>query len=175
VSTAATPTAYREHAPPPALRPFVDCFWTRGDEPAAVAVGTHRVLPDGCVDVLLTATGDTTRAVVVGTMTTAALVPASPGTRFVAARLRPGAARRLLGVAAHALTDRDVDVRELWAGADALHAAATAPDALARLTSALLARAFAEHVGVSPKQLARVVLDLGYHDQAHLTREPCAR
>jgi AraC-like DNA-binding protein len=60
------------------------------------------------------------------------------------------------------------------------------------VTSQALARAFAEHVGVSPKQLARVVrmrralgsmdvarrvgwsrvaLDLGYHDQAHLTRE----
>jgi transcriptional regulator GlxA family with amidase domain len=60
------------------------------------------------------------------------------------------------------------------------------------VTRQALARAFAEHVGVSPKVFARVVrmrhalarveaarrfgwsrvaLDLGYHDQAHLTRD----
>jgi transcriptional regulator GlxA family with amidase domain len=168
-------------------------------------------------------------------MTRAALVPAAPGTRVVAARLRPGAARRLLGVPAAELTDATRPLLELWPEADALLDAAAAPDALARLTDALarraarsappplsvrgaiaaleradgalrvdelaptigvtrqaLARAFAEHVGVSPKLFARVVrmrralarvdaarrvgwsrvaLDAGYHDQAHLTRE----
>ncbi|MDF1506547.1 DUF6597 domain-containing transcriptional factor, partial [Roseisolibacter sp. H3M3-2] len=109
------PDAYAEHAPPPALRPFVACLWTRGAAPPDA--GAHRVLPDGCVDVLLATTGDAVRAVAVGTMTAAAIVPPSPGTAFVAARLRPGAARRLLGVSASALTDLDVPIAELWGGA----------------------------------------------------------
>jgi AraC-like DNA-binding protein len=238
---AGAPGAYVEHAPPPALRPFVACLWTHGG--SAPGAGAHHVLPDGCVDVMLTVGPDGpdgpdgAAARVVGTMTRAFLAPASAGTRYVAARLRPGAARRLLGVPASELTDRAVPLSDVWRAESPvlLDGAMDADAALARLAALLarraerasvppaavreavrlldasggtrrvddlaaalgltrqaLARAFAEHVGVSPKTYARVArmwraiahVDearrvgwspvahaLGFHDQSHLTSE----
>jgi hypothetical protein len=45
------PSAYFEHAPPPALRGVVECFWTRG----APTPGEkpHQVLLDGAIDIVL--------------------------------------------------------------------------------------------------------------------------
>lgn len=233
-SVAGAPAAYAEHAPPAALRPFVACLWTRDHVP--VGSGAHHVLPDGCVDVMVTVGADGAVAEVVGTMTRAFVAPAAGDTRFVAARLRPGAARRLLGVPAHALTDGSASLADVWPDAGVLldgatdldatrarltdllvrrAAHATAPPAAVReavrlldasggarrvddlaatlgLTRQALARAFAEHVGVSPKTYARVArmwralahVDearrvgwspvahaLGFADQSHLTEE----
>ncbi|MGZ8493346.1 MAG: DUF6597 domain-containing transcriptional factor [Gemmatirosa sp.] len=232
---AGAPASYVEHAPPATLRPFVACLWTHGG--AAPGSGAHRVLPDGCVDVMLRIGPDVASAEAVGTMTRALLAPESAGMRFVAARLRPGAARRLLGLPASDLTDLSAPLADLWRDdADALLVGAMETDAArARLTALLarraertappppavreavrlldasggawrvddlaatlgltrqaLARAFAEHVGVSPKTYARVArmwraiahVDearregwspgahaLGFHDQSHLTSE----
>jgi AraC-like DNA-binding protein len=233
---AGAPGEYREHAPPPALRPFVACLWTHGG--AAPGSGAHHVLPDGCVDVMVEVRPDGAAvAEVVGTMTRALLAPEAAGTRFVAARLRPGAARRLLGVPACELTDRAAPLSDVWRAdavalldgplaVGAVHARLTAllarraervpppPPAVREavrlldasggtrrvddlaatlgLTRQALARAFAEHVGVSPKTYARVArmwraiahVDearrvgwsplahaLGFHDQSHLTGE----
>ncbi|MDX6678109.1 MAG: hypothetical protein QOE31_2161 [Solirubrobacteraceae bacterium] len=98
---------YREHAPPPALAPWVQCFWQRsGDGGAAV-----RVVPDGCIDIVWTE-GSGTR--VVGPNTRAFLVPLAAGTRVAGVRLHPGAAPSLLGVDAAALRDGQVAVEGVW-------------------------------------------------------------
>ena len=59
---------YRELDPPPALRPWVAAFWTWEG-----TGGAHRVLPDGCIDVLFSlrrgGTSESSRLEVVGTMT----------------------------------------------------------------------------------------------------------
>ena len=140
-SVAGAPAAYAEHAPPAALRPFVACLWTRGDVPADSA--PHHVLPDGCVDVMVTMDPDGAVAEVVGTMTRAFLAPAVDGTRFVAARLRPGAARRLLGVPAHALTDESAPLADVWrdAAGALLDGEPTLDATRARLTALLVRRA----------------------------------
>lgn len=39
---------YREHQPSEALKPFVDCFWTRVGWPGLET----RVLPDAAVDII---------------------------------------------------------------------------------------------------------------------------
>jgi len=221
---------YTELAPPPDLAPYVDRFWARTTlraDPARM----HRVLPDGCVDVIVRV--DRGRAVLVGTMTRAITMPEAPA-ELIAVRFRPGAAGAVVRCALHELTDRDVAVDELGLAGDALVerivdapglagriavlaawlrarlAGAACPDPrisqavrllcgaarveeVARdvgVTRQHLARAFRREVGISPKALARIArmqraaaalgrgrplarlaVELGYFDQAHLANE----
>ena len=176
------------------------------------------------------------RALAVGAMTRAAVFTDSSRTSYLGVRFRPGVAGVLFGVPASEMTDRDVDLAEVWPESEALHETLeTAADARSRVrtlaaavarrllvappaprvvragaelitaargdvsiralaeelgvTRQHLARAFAEHVGLSPKMLARVVrarnvvqvarrggdvdwsalaLEAGYYDQSHL-------
>jgi AraC-like DNA-binding protein len=239
---AARPTggAYIEHAPPVALAPYVECFWSRGQSlPALDIPRSHRVIPDGCVDVVLTLDGRV-HAEAVGAMTHAMVFSDSSNTGYLGVRFRPGVAGVLFGLPASELTDRTVDLGDVWRDSDVVRESlASAPDtadgiralsatiarkllaapsappaavvaaaqriAAARgdlpiralaaelgLTRQHLARLFAEHVGLSPKTLARVVrarrvvervrggadvdwvsvaLDAGYYDQSHLIGE----
>jgi len=147
---------YAEYEPPAALRPFVQCFWTRLVPPATSCVQAHRVLPDGCVDLILTTGGEWSPAdptpgkehadgaLFVGAMTTALKFRSEPGTAFVGVRCRPGAARALFGVPAAELTDRRVAMDDLWRSPDAPSDGSDDP---MRALTRLLTRRFA---GVSP-------------------------
>ena len=63
---------YAEHAPPPDLAPYVACFWTGASSPVPTCRAVHRVLPDGCVDIIFAfgrqggSTGDAREAIGVG-------------------------------------------------------------------------------------------------------------
>ena len=57
---------YREIAPAPPLAGSIECFWTLR---IADAEPLHRVLPDGCADILLTRDGDRWEIAAVGPMT----------------------------------------------------------------------------------------------------------
>jgi len=245
--------SYRELLPPLALRPYVDRFWLRVPgaesrassaardaagalEPGEVALDANaaersapsRILPDGCIDVLLDA--DTGAARVVGTMTRAVIYEA-PASRLAAVRFRPGGAYPFLRVGSAELTDRVEDVAALGArwlelgagdpsqlvsslalallrrdapGIDRRVAEASRrlfaarPPCIADLSRSLdvsrqqLTRLFRQHVGLAPKELARVArlqralhrlqlqpslslaaaaLAVGYYDQAHMTVE----
>ena len=98
---------YTEIAPPADLAPYVDRLWLRT---TVRETAVHRVLPDGCVDVIV----DTGRGVaeLVGTMTRAIEVPGDPA-ELVAVRFRPGAAAAITGCALAELTDAIVDLTEL--------------------------------------------------------------
>jgi len=98
---------YREIAPPAGLAAYVDRFWTRASD---AAEAPHRVLPDGCVDLLVDLRAGT--AELVGPMTRAALVPGDPAS-VIAARFRPGAGERAMGVPLDALADASVSLDEL--------------------------------------------------------------
>ncbi|MFB7916376.1 DUF6597 domain-containing transcriptional factor [Streptomyces sp. NPDC056061] len=84
-------------------------LWTL-DVPARAV---HPVLPDGCMDLLwiggrLRVAGPDTRA----------FAPApGPGGRYAGIRFAPGTAPALLGVPAHELRDRRVDLADLWPAA----------------------------------------------------------
>jgi AraC-like DNA-binding protein len=99
---------YREHPPPPALSPWLACTWERSTDDTAPV----RVLPDGCIDVVWIEDLGTQ---VVGPNTTAFLVALPPGTRVAGARLRPGAAPGLLGLAAESVLDGRLPVDAVWA------------------------------------------------------------
>jgi len=79
---------YREHLPRPELRRYVDRFWTRT---TGEVDGPERVLPDGCIDVLLRL-DDVSRPIVVGAMTRPLVVGPGTAVGLVAVRFRPGGA-----------------------------------------------------------------------------------
>jgi AraC-like DNA-binding protein len=112
---------YREFEPPPALRPFVSCFWARSAGGAGASTQT-RVLPDGAVDIILDLGAERAEesAYVVGTMTRPLLVTPRHGSDFLAVRFRPGAAHGLLGFPIHEMTDRREHLGAIWSGVDEL-------------------------------------------------------
>jgi AraC-like DNA-binding protein len=112
-------SAYREHPPPAALAAHVLCLWSQVIG-AGEVVYRHRVLPDGCADIVWIGEAP---AVVAGPARGAIVVPLRPRTIVVGIRLRPGAASSALGLPASEFADRDTPLQELWgAGADALAA-----------------------------------------------------
>ena len=177
--------AYRELLPHPALRPFVDRFWILT---AAAGDGPRRILPDGCIDVIVNVEPDSDRfgqAVAVGTMTRAMLF--HPRTRVCSAavRFRPGGAAPFLRLPADELTDRVFDARDTgarWiaAGADEVPAdpraavAALEQRLLRRLDAIVLPdRTVAHAVGrlfaAAPPPIAELGREIGWSRQ-HLAR-----
>ena len=129
---------YREHAPPAALVPWLECIWERQADDAAA----QRVLPDGCIDIVWT---QGARTQLVGANTSAFVVALQPGARVAGARLRPGAAVSLLRIVPEAVRDARLPIEEVW-GSDGARLAATLDehaDPVAGLRAALLARAIA--------------------------------
>jgi AraC-like DNA-binding protein len=240
---------YRELVPHPSLRPFVDRLWIRAGQEQKQEQGELRILPDGCIDVIVSLDQQDT-CFVVGAMTSPLVVPATARAQapLAAVRFRPGGAAPFLRVGAYDLTDRRVEAAALgvaWlsprqsplAGARSPTAVANAARALeeallARLgtvpepdrrvawavrslfapppsaawshaTIAGLARSlgwsrqhlgrmFRVHVGIGPKELAKVArvqravarvqgphsgplagaaVELGYFDEAHMDRD----
>ncbi len=117
---------YRELAPPPILAPFVECFWTHR---AAADEGPSRVrvLPDGCIDILIDLEAQADPRVV-GAMTRAQVIETSSAIDLLAVRFRPGGAAAILGLPAHELTDRTVPLADL-APSLAWHPVVDAPPA----------------------------------------------
>lgn len=128
--------SYREHPPPPMLEPWLACTWERRSDGRSPV----RVLPDGCVDVVWIEGAGTQ---IVGANTTAFLVPLPVGTHAVGARLRPGAAPSLLGLAGEAVRDAHLPIESVWGSEGARLAAALEEqaDPIDGLHGALLMRA----------------------------------
>ncbi|MDT0451512.1 DUF6597 domain-containing transcriptional factor [Streptomyces hesseae] len=157
--------------------------WSRGAESGE----TVTVLPDGCMDLLWTEG----RLLVAGPDTRAYRPGSSAQGPWAGVRFHPGTAPALLGVPAHELRDRRVELADLWSGAEvrrltervdaardpaaaleelALRLAgdAPAPDPLLGAVVASLAAgrsvaATGESVGLSARQLHRRALNaFGY-------------
>ncbi|MFF1692789.1 DUF6597 domain-containing transcriptional factor [Streptomyces sp. NPDC058257] len=133
-------------------------LWTRTS--GGEADGARPVLPDGCMD-LLWADGT---LLVAGPDTRAHRPEAKASARYVGIRFYPGTAPAFLGVPAHELRDRRVDLADLWPSAAARRLTErmdAARDPAAVLESVALERA----VGTEPPDplLAHVVkaLDAG--------------
>ncbi|MUL44104.1 helix-turn-helix domain-containing protein [Streptomonospora sp. PA3] len=76
----------------------------------ADAAQTHRVVPDGCMDLLW----DGARVLVAGPDTAAHFAEWGPERAFVGLRLRPGLGPAVLGVAANEVRDRRVALEDVW-------------------------------------------------------------
>lgn len=136
---------YREHRPcARALGSEVACYWTlRG---RSLGAARHRVLPDGCIDLLFDLS-DEPAARVIGVMTTGVVTPAraaGASVDLIGVRFRPGEAAAVLGVAARETRDRALALRDVcsWGQDLAARLRETGPDAgrFAILDAALLAR-----------------------------------
>jgi AraC-like DNA-binding protein len=117
---AGVPTSsYCELPPPAAFAAHVLCIWSQVIGAGATPY-RHRVLPDGCADVVWIGEAP---AVVAGPATGPVVMPLRPRTIVVGIRLRPGAAPGVLGLPASALADRDTPLEDIWgSGAAALSA-----------------------------------------------------
>lgn len=100
---------YREFPVSPKLASNFLCFWTQ------VIVGSgkypHRVLPDGCVDIVFI---NEEPPVVVGPWTSPFIATFPAGTGIVGARLRPGYAPGVLGIPAAEMLNRSMPLSVMW-------------------------------------------------------------
>ncbi|MBZ0115627.1 MAG: hypothetical protein K8H88_01440, partial [Sandaracinaceae bacterium] len=103
-----TDVPYTELAPPRDLCAYVDRFWVK--RMRAPRDRSQRVLPDGCVDLLVDVGAE--RSELVGPMTRAHLFPAG-ASHVVAVRFKPGAGSRFAGVPLDALADAHAPVSEV--------------------------------------------------------------
>jgi AraC-like DNA-binding protein len=97
---------YREIPPPAALAEVIECCWT-----AMPAQAGHRVVPDGCADIVFRVRDCRPEILAVGAMTR--FQDVADGTAM-GVRFRPGMWARVLGVAAEELTDQTIPVEDLW-------------------------------------------------------------
>ncbi|HUJ62176.1 MAG TPA: AraC family transcriptional regulator [Kofleriaceae bacterium] len=121
---------YAESSPGPALREHVACYWSlAADEPFE-----HRVLPDGCMDLLFDLRGG---AELVGAMTRALAVTQPRRSRVFGVRFRPGEAFALIGVPAGDARDRVIALGDAWGRSGAVlgDVVAAAPDDAARVVA----------------------------------------
>lgn len=100
---------YREWQPSQALRPYVRCLWVH--RVGGGAPHHHRVLPDGCMDLMWQ---PPLGLHVAGPDTTVAPVTLPEGTDVVGIRFRPGVAPAVLGVPASELLDERTGLGQLW-------------------------------------------------------------
>lgn len=96
---------YRERAPTPRLRQYVECFWSSSSSPAA-----SRVLPDTCMDLVFSRS---TGLRLVGSMTRALVVESSDDS-IIGVRLRAGAARSLIGLPVKTMRDELLPACDVW-------------------------------------------------------------
>lgn len=120
-------SAYREYPPCGALRQYVQCYWTRiAGGVKLQAPDVHRVLPDGCIDIVFNfgepwVEGNRTgiyvhpeRSYLVGTMTRSLLVERVNRTQFLGVRFQPGKARAFLDLFAAEVTNQSTGLENIW-------------------------------------------------------------
>jgi AraC-like DNA-binding protein len=151
----------KEIRPPAALAPFVDRFWYRGAGDSGESAGPTRVLPDGCLDIVVGPRG----AIAVGAMTRPMVVPVAAGSGLLGVRFRPGMATAFLAVPAAALTDDSAPLEAIWTdGADVADYVGSAlghDQAMHRLAETLIARL--PRIAAMPRDLVAAVEQITAH------------
>jgi AraC-like DNA-binding protein len=133
----AAAVAYREWAPPAALAPWVRRVW---ELTVPGAGGAGRVLPDGCMDIVVIGGA----LLVAGPDTGPVPIARRAGETVTGIRFHPGAGPAVLGPRASELRDARVPLEAVWgrAGRELREQVVTAPPSagLAVLQARLLAR-----------------------------------
>ena len=112
---------YREVKPTPPLHSFVECFWSLEGDGFIDGSPPERILPDGCVELILNF-GDRflqhvggekrrqPRNFIVGQMTGPILISASGAVALLGIRFQPGGTRPFIELPANEITDRVVEI-----------------------------------------------------------------
>ncbi|WP_225413239.1 AraC family transcriptional regulator [Stigmatella hybrida] len=103
---------YIEVLPSPSLAPYVQCFWALTGQAAPGQV--YRVLPDGCLDILVDLSAGEPRLQIVGAMREAGVVPLPAAVCSLGIRFRPGGAHPFLRLPLHELTGAHLSLEALW-------------------------------------------------------------
>jgi AraC-like DNA-binding protein len=157
---------YVEHAPSPALRDRVECFWSMSAPGGAPG---HRVLPDGCVDILFDVSGS---PIVVGAMTRALVTETrAAATELLGVRFRPGEAASVLGVALRELSDRTIDLDDVWGARGRRVSDAVLERRLVEERIALLSRVIEERLAATPRAEATDATTRRVREAVRLVRE----
>ena len=134
---------YEEFPPSPRFSRHIECFWVHrsaGREP------DHRVLPDGCMDILFERSPNKVGVAalrIIGAMTRAQSCVIPPRHVTLGARFRPGMAARALSVPAAEIVDGIVTLEDAWGAASArrlreqLDESRSPQECISRLESAL--------------------------------------
>jgi methylphosphotriester-DNA--protein-cysteine methyltransferase len=157
---------YREVRPDVTLRPFVECGWLRSGSSAR----SIRVMPDGCVDVFVTADGV---VMIAGPANTYFDMPAGHHDVLAGLRLRPGAAAAVIGCPASEFTNLRLPLDSAFGVtgvrlADTLQSATTPGERIALLADAL-ARSFAATNPAVDRAVARAVRVLRAQPGTHVS------
>jgi AraC-like DNA-binding protein len=148
---------YREFHPDQRLAPFVECDWLRSGS----ATPSLRVIPDGCVDVFVTAQGD---VMIAGPAHTFYDLPAGDQDVLAGLRLRPGAAAAVIGCPASEFKDMRVPLDSAFgvAGSRIVESlfAATTPNQRISLLADLVTVYFAQTDPVLDRPVAWAVAAL---------------
>lgn len=152
--------SYRQIAPGGDLAPVIDACWMREARP-----GTHRVLPDGCIDLIFASQPGGTRLFTSPLIEAPRLVPPATEGWFVGVRMKPAMSRLLLPVAPVECRDRAIDAAALDPGFARVEAqlrdCATPAAALAILRDVVVARVRAEAHRAPPRRVQHALALLG--------------
>ncbi|MFC5405751.1 DUF6597 domain-containing transcriptional factor [Cohnella soli] len=151
--------SYQEYAPCEQLTPYVACYWTL-DFHADVESQLHRIIPDGCVDIIVNRLSPSSRkaAFVEGIMTQYELIHLSEVQSLFGIRFFLESAQTVLKFPVSAFAGQHVFLEELW-GLEGEHF----------VEEILSANMATEIVGVVERQLKRVfaVDDSSVHPLLH--------
>lgn len=112
---------YREIKPTPTLRRFIECFWTLAGSGSLAAAPPERILPDGCVELILNF-GDRfcqhdngvkqlqPRNFIVGQMTGPIMISPGGAVELLGIRFQPGGTQPFFTATAAEITDTVVDL-----------------------------------------------------------------
>ena len=140
---------YHEIQPRTPLNNFVECFWTLAGDGPSTAAAPERILPDGCVELILNfgerfsqQVGDTRtlqpRHFVVGQMSGPILISPNGTVQLLGIRFHPGGTSPFLRVPMNELTDRIAELGSISSELEReLVGAGEAPLSLAEKTSAV--------------------------------------
>ena len=153
---------YREHAPHPALAPYVACYWTLHGNVAAGDERDRAVVPDACMDILFNLAPEAPGSLasrVIGTMTRPLPVRRAGTLDLLGVRFRAGGAVPFLRLPASEVTDGTLALEDVWSGGadaltDRLREARETGSRLRVLDEALQARLDAAHAGADTAVLA---------------------
>lgn len=105
------PAAYEERRPSIHLANYIECFWTFE---TSATKPSHRVLPDGCADILFICPSESRRELIaVGTMTGARVFELPKGL-FVGVRFRPGMSSCFVRVSGVEIVDQRLALEDIW-------------------------------------------------------------
>lgn len=102
---------YREIAPAAKFAGAIECFWVNQQTGPAEP---HRVLPDGCADIIFSRSSGAATLEAVGSMTRYRDFTLPPGNLIVGVRFRPGMWRAHLGIPGDRITDAVLPLDALW-------------------------------------------------------------